>query len=423
MNLTRNKAKMQYSLPWLFFCLIMIVGAIDFSGDYIEMFNISRYTTMLDTNYFQSFSLVLIVVIAFVGIINIVRRKYAYKAGIGAKLFLIFFITSVVVGATIGLVNGNELSYIIGDSRNLIIYGALFAINDIKYEGFENKLYTLFYAVCTIVLIKLLIAVATYVATTMSSPFFVRFLLRLTPYLICIALINIALMANKFELNKFIMFIVATIAVFMSQTRGIFLGYVSGFTAMWMVFILMKRGFRLFVPSMIIFAAVLVLAFGVWFNPDATEGKWSGDNFNVTVNIRLEQINSFMNLFKSHPLFGIGLGGYDPDYERFSAETRRPYLQELEYHNLLAKSGIIGIFFWICSFIFLFYECWCRIKKTTNVKLKGLISGFMAGLVGMLVASATNPLYSSIYFHIYIVILLLLLSKAMQSDNTVKPAA
>jgi O-antigen ligase len=400
----------------------MIAGAIDISGDYLDIFGFSTRAELLDKNYFQSLSLVLIIILAIVGMVNIVRQKYAYKPGIGAKLFLILFMASVIVGATTGLVNGNPISYIVGDSRNVIIYAALFAIDDIKYSGFENKLYALYFAVCSIVLIKLLIAVISFVAVTTTSPFSVRFLLRLTPYLIGFALINAALMANKFNRKNFIMFINVTVAVVMSQTRGIQLGYACGFMVLCMVLIFMKRGVRLLVPGLIILATVLILALGIWFNPDAVQGKWSGDMFDQTVNIRLEQIDSMMNLFKSHPFFGIGLGGYDPDYERFVEETSRPYLQELEYHNLLSKLGIIGIYLWICSFLALFYECWRRIRKTTSMKSKVLIAGFTSGLVGLLVASATNPWYSSIYFHAYVVMMLLLLSSTMQSDHAVRAA-
>lgn len=420
--LNKNIAKHLHSISWLLFCVIMIVGALDFSGDYIEMFGFSRFTIMLDTNYFQSLSFVLIAIIAVIGLFNIVMKNYAYRAGIGAKLFLLFFFTSVVFGATIGLINGNPLSYIVGDSRNIIIYLALFAINDIKMVGFEKKLYTLYFAVCAIGFIKILIAF-TPVVVTMSSPFSLRYLLKLTPYFIGIALINVALMSIKFDRKKFMMFIVATISVVLSQTRGLLLGYACGFLVLCMIIIFMKRGVRLIVPGVTILAVVLLLAVGVWFNDKAIQGRWTGDFFDESVNIRLEQMDSFMNLFKSHLLFGIGLGGYDPEYIRFVQETSRPYLQELEFHNLLAKLGIIGIYFWICSFLSLFYESWRRIKKTTSMKLKALISGFMAGLVGMLVASATAPYYSSIYFHAYIVMILLLLSTAMQSDKTVNKDA
>lgn len=400
----------------------MIAGGLDISGDYIQMFGISRFTMMLDTNYFQSISYALIVIIAVIGLNNIVRQKYAYRPGIGAKLFLLFFLASVIIGAVVGLINGNPISYILGDSRNIIIYLALFAINDIKYEGFENKLYTLYFTVCAIVFLKLLIAISSF-ALTMSSPLLVRFLLKLTPYFIGIALINAAFMAINYDRRNFIVFIVATISVVLSQTRGILLGYACGFLVLCMIIIYMKRGIRLIVPVITILAMILLLAVGTWFNEEATQGRWTGDTFDDTVNIRLEQMDSFMNLFKSHPAFGIGLGGYDPEYLRFVPETSRPYLQELEFHNLLAKLGSIGIFLWICSFISLFYECWRRIKKSTSLKLKGLISGFMAGLVGMLVASATNPYYSSIYFHAYIVIILLLLSKAMRLHKAVYKGA
>jgi hypothetical protein len=414
----KYKAKRQYSFAWVLFCVIMIAGGLDITGDYIEMFGISRFTIISDINYFQSLSYLLIVIIAVIGLNNIVRHKYAYRSGIGAKLFLLFFLASVIIGATVGLINGNPISYIVGDSRNIIIYLALFAINDIKYKEFDNNLYTLYFSVCAIVFVKLLIAFISFVLT-MSSPLSARFLLKLTPYFIGLALINAALMTINYDRRKFIVFIIATISVVLSQTRGILLGYACGFLVLCMIIIYMKRGIRLITPVITILSVVLLLAVGVWFNEDATQGKWTGDTFDDTVNIRLEQMDSFMNLFKRHFAFGIGLGGYDPEYIRFVPETNRPYLQELEFHNLLAKLGSIGMFLWICSFISLFYECWRRIKKSTSMKLKGLISGFMAGLVGMLVASATNPYYSSIYFHAYIIIILLLLSNAMRLDKAV----
>jgi O-antigen ligase len=166
------------------------------------------------------------------------------------------------------------------------------------------------------------------------------------------------------------------------------------------MYALLNRAHRFVIPGTIVVGVAFILVVGVWNNPDATQGKWSGENFDTTVSIRLEQMESFMSLFRTHPLLGIGLGGYDPDYARFSEDTSRPYLQELEYHNLLAKLGVTGMLCLMSAFVCLFYECWRRIKANPSMRTRGLIAGLAAGLLGMLVASATNPLYSSIYFHL-----------------------
>jgi O-antigen ligase len=399
----------------------MIIGAVDFAGDYSSIFGLS-YITMPDAwYYFQSVSAVLIVLLAIAGILNLIKGRAVFKGGKWARLFLLFYVLSVAFGVVVGLMRGNPWAYVLGDSRNVIIYLSLFAITDVNNSDFEKKLYGLFAVVCIVVLVKLCLGFITFAVAASTLALGTRLLLKFSSYLMCMTLLSLTMMVQRSNWRYFLMFFLCSIGTFLSQTRGLFMGLGAGFLTVFVIFIFKRRGIRLVFPLAIICALALLTAVVVWSDATVAFGKWKGEQIEAGMTVRLEQAEILMKLFKNSPLAGVGLGGYDPDYERFSEELRRPYLQELEYHNLLAKLGIVGAALLVCAFGFLFYGCWRGIRRTSSPEKLGLIAGLMAGLVALLVASATNPVFSSLYFHLYVVMLLLALSAVRASTMKTYP--
>jgi len=395
----------------------MIIGAVDFSGDYSDIFSLSYITIPEAWKYFQFVSTALIVWLAMTGILNLIKGRMIFKGGKWARLFLLFYILSVAFGVVVGLMRGNPWAYVLGDARNVIIYLSLFAINDVNNSDFGKKLYGLFAVVCIIVLIKLCLGFITFSLAASTLAFRSRLLLKLSSYLMCMSLLALTMMVmvQKPNWKDSLMFFLCSIGTFLSQTRGLFLGLGAGFLTLFVIFLFKRRSIRLIFPLAIICALGLLTSVVVWSDPTVTFGNWKSEQIEGGMTIRVVQANTLMKLFINNPIVGVGFGGYDPDYERFDEELRRPYIQELEYHNLLAKQGIVGTVFLVSAFGFLFYECWRGIRKASSPENLGLIVGFMAGLVALLVASATNPLFSSIYFHSYVVLLLFVLSAVRAS--------
>lgn len=112
-------------------------------------------------------------------------------------------------------------------------------------------------------------------------------------------------------------------------------------------------------------------------------------------NIRYDQAKSLFNGFLHNPLLGSG-AGVGTEYIR---NEQSPWMYELSYNLILYNSGIIGMIFYILSFIVLVLSLY-KYRYRNSVSL-----AFLLALVFAIVANATNPYFSSSFdFLIFLVI-------------------
>jgi len=408
------------SISWVLFSLVLVCGAINIFDDEI-IYSLPYMQTIEEYSYLhQTFSSILIGLIAIIGVFKLLKYGSILRCGQFAKLFLIFYFLSVALGTIVGAVKGNPWAYILGDARNAIVYLSLFAITDVNEKDFEKKLYGLFNAVCIIVLIKVFVAFAVFAVVLSTISIDARLLLKMSYYLMSMAVLSLAMMAKGKHRKYFFMFILCMVGTFLTQTRGLFLGLIAGIITLYAIFALKKRARQLFPPLIIAGTLAFLTAFLVFSDPTASFGRWKGEQFEGSLSVRVSQQEGFLKIFTDNPIFGIGLGGVY--IERFNPDIRRPYLQELEYHNLLAKLGIVGSILMMSAFGFLLKECWYCIRRAPTRDKSGMIAGLLAGLVALLVSGITNPVFSSVYFHLYVVILLLSLSAIRMSIVSVRLA-
>ncbi len=148
-------------------------------------------------------------------------------------------------------------------------------------------------------------------------------------------------------------------------------------------------------------AYLVVAAFTYLSNQDL----WSGG-----IEYRLRQINNLYLRFTDSPWIGWGFGSFDTFYEGFRDWHIRPYLIELEYLNLLTKLGVFGTSIFLGCFVLLFYLVFLSAKKIQKFEDKLVLLGMGAGLLSLMIASATNVLYSSLTFHAFCMLTLLLMN-------------
>ena len=147
-------------------------------------------------------------------------------------------------------------------------------------------------------------------------------------------------------------------------------------------------------------AAVLliVLAVIVVVSEHSTKNSRTGDTIlknyfttqvfkTATVTERARDQRLALKIFREHPIFGVGIGGFGSAYYgcRVGKCVYRPNIQALE---VLAEGGIVGFTTFHLFLLMLIWYGWRALKKTTGEQ-KAIIAGLLAATVAMIVQSQT----------------------------------
>jgi hypothetical protein len=178
--------------------------------------------------------------------------------------------------------------------------------------------------------------------------------------------------------------------VFLSHTRGIWLGLIVGCaSAMLLRWLIEHPRARRTLPLV---GAGLVAALFALTVPTAVRpitDAFTGGATEESANVRLVQTRKLLDGVSDHPMLGSGLGAVLPSGYRRSATT--PWSFELTYLQLVFQSGLVGL---------------CLIAWLPVVALRDAIRSLFAGvsdevaicviagvgaLVGLLVTCASNP--------------------------------
>jgi len=309
----------------------------------------------------------------------------------------------------------------------------------------------LFLVGCMILALKLLAGFAIRVAATIG-PFTQyetmaydlfgsgRWLLKLSmffPPMLYIALSHLLSGGlTKTERRKYFWLVVLAVAgTYSSGMLGIYLGAFVGLLLVFFMFICvdkkrLSKSIRLGIVSL----GVLMIM-SVFLHGDVKKVFQYGQGveyFRLGSAYRLKQIDMHLTIFEDNWITGAGLGHYDHEAMRrlivWSRRSRgfgphpiadsgdviltwpRPYISEMEYFNLLKKLGVVGFSMFVSAFGVLFLGCLRMCRRAATSEQRGFIVGLTAGLASLLVSGMTNAIYSSMYFHLYVVFVLLVLS-------------
>lgn len=103
--------------------------------------------------------------------------------------------------------------------------------------------------------------------------------------------------------------------------------------------------------------------------------------------VRAQQTKELLTAWGDHPLFGHGLGAVLPD--GFVRSTERPWMFELQYHDLLFTSGLVGALLVLAAGV----SAWIGIRRAAaaNPEHVPTIVVTCVAAVSMLIANASNP--------------------------------
>jgi hypothetical protein len=209
------------------------------------------------------------------------------------------------------------------------------------------------------------------------------------------------------------------LGLILSNTRGYFLGfYVSVFVLLCLMRI--HEHIRFLKVSTAVFICMLLL--GVASTDIQISrylvGQWGTEQFNVSLDMRKEQLPFLLGRFWQGPIAGMGLGAAGDEAEEnvvassgtqvesgnelnaivesFIKNIRRPYIYELDHIVRLMQFGVVGYSGWLCFWGLILVQGVMVTRLIPHSYHQALLRGGVAGFVGCLVAATTNPYISSV---------------------------
>jgi len=172
--------------------------------------------------------------------------------------------------------------------------------------------------------------------------------------------------------------------LFVSQSRGAWIGFGFGLTVMFLIGLVRNRDrlrkyFVKLSPVIVIFGVIFLIKYGNLFF-----SRLSGSYFSSSYEYRLELEQKSYEMIQQHPTFGVGWGNYK-EHGNFE------FVHNL-YLLILSELGYVGFFFYILIMLIWLWQLWKGLK-TGNLFVSNLILGCIASFAGFIVASIPGPDY------------------------------
>lgn len=318
------------------------------------------------------------------------------------KLIFIFISISFLVWMLIlPLINGQSLNFAFQDGSSIFIFLLYFPIVQLLRKNALNwiNIEKYFVNLCTLVAVFQIIIWFNYEffqlfninmldffsVTEYGSIYvgpmpdgFYRVMWITTAFMI--PAIFVVASKHKYCVLDYLKIVCFIVALYVSYTRALWIATILGV----IIIIMFKDNVK--ARDLIIVAIITCLVLGsvILTNTDSIFVRLSSIINDSGAYERVIQINSILEKWGEHFLFGTGFGGY-ANYIRVDAA---PYSYEVALIALLMKLGIVGTFLWFICLVYIFY---ITKPKSMNLKFKKKWRYMLAATVGFLFSTATNP--------------------------------
>lgn len=372
---------------------------------------------------------------------NNIKLKKSYIIAI------ILVIGYVMYGSIIGILNGNSFGDIFSDANSFlgIIYILLIAN---YFQGSFDKLdkYLDLFIKCSLVVALITISLFFFsrlylpqdhsiiqkymklndifqyglITGLVNSNNYARVYLFNGIFMQMGALILIMKFAygkEKFNLLNCLKLLILLIGVFVSNTRGFWIGIAVGIVLFFIHFLwkrkqnnLSIKGIAITLILFYIFTLLLPLTINKNIGGTASSGTEDAKDRvesivdfenNISNKIRVIQLEFLVKRIKEKPVLGWGFGAHIEEYGEYMTEHKLPPVHtsnfELYYVELLFKTGFIGIIYLFGYLIYKFIQLIIILFKYKITKQEEfvLISWTIA-LLAFLASSVTNPYLASL---------------------------
>ena len=256
------------------------------------------------------------------------------------------------------------------------------------------------------------------IESTMYEPMYLANFMVLPVILVLIMIIkDIKLIAKKWLYGLLILF--GTVFV-LTLSRGGYLALAVALVGLlfytWRELNLKKIIYLVIAGGMVLGISFVLVTFSGWYYPKYVAKPKV--NISGTIQATKEEVSSvksFVNhskntkdgsisdrtwrnqtaleVWRSSPIIGVGLGNYGPYVVKNMGDTERYKIVLNVYYELLAETGIIGFSMLIVFWGYIFWMA-CRFLKIVQNNEKWIVAAIFMALVGMMVQWASfSPLY------------------------------
>lgn len=245
--------------------------------------------------------------------------------------------------------------------------------------------------------------------TATEPQVFANFLLSVIPLSIALYILRSREVYGKMMLIGIWLF---TLALLMTFSAGAWAGAAAGMVPLLLIFKEIKLKNLLFLAGVFSLVWVSVLAINQWGSPGYLKGfdsisvkfkihspatsapaesQTKKENIYslsmVSVNEREWYREAAWKMFKTHPVFGVGLGNYGYLYNEYrpAAAPKVEYYARAhnQYLEILAEMGVVGFAAFLFVLLSLFAIVWKVLKKGKNNSLRIYTVGLFASLAAM----------------------------------------
>lgn len=392
-------------------------------------------------------------------------RKVLFVLGIGSTLMMMYInkvkikksylmpviivIGYVIYGSIVGIINGNSLGDIFSDANSFlgIIYLILLANyfrEDFKKINKSIDLIVNLSVVVAIITIGLFFFSRLYlpqdhniinkymklndilqyglITGLVQSNNYARVYLfngifmQVGAMILFIKLMSRNIKKSTYQCSKLLILL---IGIFVSNTRGFWLGAIAGFVFVVIYYIWKRKERELIIKRVLAVLAIfyvftLVLPFTITTQYSEQQGVASGTEStqdrlesivdftgNISNRIRVIQLEFLLKRVKEKPVLGWGFGAHVEEYSQYMSDNNLPPVSstnfELYYVELLFKTGGLGI---IYLFGYLLYKFIQFINLLFKNKLEYLdeqvLVAWTIAFISFLISSVSNPYLASL---------------------------
>ncbi|OGN79781.1 MAG: hypothetical protein A2X26_13225 [Chloroflexi bacterium GWC2_49_37] len=383
----------------LFFAFFFVLQGLDISKDYAEVAGVALRDWAIELNCLPGalhYYMCAAFLISTLSIVAFKKTVYIPKA---LKPFLILICAFVGVGLLAGLIGENDEKLVLLEASTWMFYLALpFFVFITRVKKAWRSVYTVLLIYTVIIMAKTLVS---FIVDFYSHIAYLKVFVRGNFFLIPLFFTLILLAVYKKKWVYLFSSIFLLITIILTGMRGNFLGVIVG--SLYLLIFYRKSGqiYKYLFAGLLVVMSFVIIGEITGLPLNKLLGFW-GDTFENGLNYRLTQFHQLLQKFIESPFWGKGFGLVLYDYEGFADTLVKPYLQELEWMNFIAKTGLIGGLSLVGAFVMLLKWINKVSYKARTDEQKFILQGLACGLVAMLTATLSNTLISSILFHLYV---------------------
>lgn len=383
--------------------------------------------------FFFKFSLSILLIIYIIYFLSL-KKIPAINNSLN-KIFLLFLLVNIAGIIKIASIHYYLDKFVINIYYIIFFLAVLFSINE--HSENKNKIILLITISVTFMALYGIFQVAGLdifswksnfagrAASTLGNPNF------LAGHIVLILPFIYSLVFDKFGSKKtillFLIAIIITYGLFITQTRGAYLAFLM--SAIFMILLIFIYAKNISVKNKKFFLmgfVVILLLFGFYFllNKNAyNRVKNIFLNQDEAVQIRLSLWKNSFNVFKDNFLLGTGAGNFPLKYSYYQASSLTPdYFKKSDFyrsshsHNdyiqFAAEYGILGLGAILFLMFIIFKKSFNYLKAEGKEKI--LVSGIISGILAILIHAIFNFPFliipTTAYFYCLVAILLYFLN-------------